>query len=700
MDFTRHQTEARSRSRQLIGLFLVAVLLVVTVINAAGAAMWFVLTGADSLPDYFLLTNTFVVLLFVIGSSWLEWTHLERGGDAIAHQLGARSPNTYDLRHKRFINVAEEVAISASIPVPELFVLDHESINALAAGHDVSHAAIVVTDGALQMLTRDELQGVVAHEVAHIVNGDAAMNTRLTGALYGLYSLHILGRNMLSAAWASGRAGALAQRSSHTGGSSLGNFIPVPLLLLVGGLLMVVGWLGKVAGHLVQAGVSRQREFLADAHAIQLTRSNAGIGGALRKIAGQEPGTQIGNAYAEVVSHFWLSADQSGTRWFDSHPPLVDRVRRVYGRPLPPMRPQLVEVLGEGSSKMPALNPLPFPAAGQPGVMAFHSSRTDSAEPLARHDPLSGGQDAADNDQISLVDKTTEKSADSVAVVPEAAGQQGADDPMAVLFRAVRDPGSTLSQAALILNAIVAGPVSLADNSITPGNVDGAAGKDGHVNEADEPATTRSISNDLYHALLWLEQLQGQWLRVPLIETLASRLRQWPQESRHTLVRYCHDAVLADGRVEKTEWIYFTLVRHRLLPTLRGSARSVTALDQRKALAELFSMAASLSPCSAREVREAVFQAAQVLDIPQPASTPEQLQFRSLTRALEVLTCLPPLRKPGLLRSLEVLQGQQPNAVYQAFLAAVAAAIDCPPLQLERPAQNGADQPSDWQMVS
>ncbi|MGB7297905.1 MAG: M48 family metalloprotease [Burkholderiaceae bacterium] len=679
MDYFRHQSEAQTRSRQLIALFGLAVALVALAVNAIGAGLWFALTSASALPDYFLATNTFIVLLFVLGGSWLEWANLEKGGAAIAHQLRARTPSRYDIRHKRLTNIAEEMALAAGIPVPQVFVLDHESINALAAGHDAAHAAIVVTEGALQKLTRDELQGVVAHEISHIIHGDAAMNTRLTGALYGLYSLHILGRNMLDAAWHVGsRSSALSRRSVSGDQSWVAGLVPVPLLILAGLTLCAVGWLGKLCGHLVQAGVSRQREYLADARAVQLTRSRDGIGGALRKISGQHSTSAMGSAYSEVVSHFWLSADSQKTRWFDTHPPLINRVRRIFGRPLPPVRPDIIDIAGDHyAGNMPAYEPLPFEFAASGGLaLAGHGGpkSTDEGFGEKTNFPARRGQGkpAAQADNRSERGRESLNSGElrNCARHEKTSGQPAGLTPAQRLLAIARDPGASLSRAAHILNAIVVGPGAAADD-------DGAS----------DPG--------LHDALLWLEQPQGQWLRVPLIELLSAQLRDWPTESRQTLVRYCHDAVLADGRVEKTEWVYFTLVRHRLLPEHNTRARTVTALDKRKALADIFSMAASLSSSSARQVREVLVNTATTMGVSQPATTPENLQFRSLSRALDVLTCLPPLKKPALLRALESLENDNPDAIYRAFLAAVAAAIDCPPLRLSPPDQNAAGQPSE-----
>ena len=647
MDFNRQKADAQTRSRQLIGLFALAVFAVVVVFSGLGALIWYGLTAGSALPDYFVLTNAFVVLLFVVGGAWLESTNLEAGGSVIAHQLGARSPNPYDLRHKRLINIVEEIALAASTPVPQIFVLDHPGINALAAGADPTHAAVVVTEGALDTLTRDELQGVVAHEISHIINGDAAINTRLAGGLYGLYSLHILGRDMMSAAVG-------YRRTNHRLGPMRREASVFGLLFIPGLLIASVGWFGKFCAHLVQSGVSRQREYLADAQAVQFTRSRDGIGGALRKLSGQQE-EPLDSAYAEVVSHLWLHSLSGKSGWFDSHPPLADRVKRIYGRTLSAVRPEILEIIGEhDAAEMAPYESIPFQLDTNSAGAGFVPVTVNGS--ISR---LGGAQQQAEQ------------------IRPPDIARHDPNDPKTLLFNAAKNPGTTLSGAAFLLNAIVAGPAA-------------ADGED----TASDPA--------LVSALQWLEDPQGQWLRVSLIELLAAQVRDWPIESRRTLVRYCHDAVLADGRVEKTEWIYFTLVRHRLCLEQPVSSRSFGAVDKRKALAEIFSMAEKLSAKSPRAVREAVVQAAADIGISRPAATPEHFRFRSLTRALDVLSTLAPLRKPLLLRALKGLHPDH-DATYAAFLDAVAAAIDCPPLargsldisQSPDMVQKGAAQPSE-----
>lgn len=637
MNFHGHQDDARRRTRTLVAVFVLAVLMVVVGVNLLGEVAWRLSTGGRPVPGYFHLTNTAIVLLYVLGGAWLEWQRLREGGAAIMLRLGARHPDPYSLRERQLVNVAEEMSISAGVPVPELFVLENDTINAMVAGHDHAHSALLVTRGALENLTRSELQGVVAHEFAHLVNGDAALNTRLAGALYGLYSLHMLGRGMLRLA--------LGVRLGPRRQTSL---IWVPGLVVMGVVVTAVGWIGAGVARLVQAAVSRQREFLADAQAVQFTRDRDGMGRALRKVAGQRSAS-IGHEYAQLLAHFWLVRSNE-EKWFDSHPPLTTRIRRIYGRPLPAIVPEHVPLPLERID--PRGDDLPPLAFAGPDAVAPEPSDVGVEAGLTPFEPASA----------SLA-REARASAEALLTASSTGSA-----PAAVLIAAAREAHPKLSRAALLLNAVVAGPAQLGDDEQT-----------------SDPA--------LQEALLWLESPAAQWLRVPLIELLTARLRHWPLEFRRTLVRYCRDAVLADGRVEKLEWVYFTLVRHRLLADLLVDQPVAHSGERSMALAQVFAMAAALSDCSARAARDALVVAAEGLGIPRPAFTPEEFEFGSLDRALDALRGLPPLRKPALLRALHSLARQPETAVYRAFTTAVAAAIDCPPLRAAA-VQKGAGQPS------
>jgi len=281
---------------------------------------------ARGLPNLFIETNTALVLLFVLGGCWVESMRLHKGGPHVAELAGARPVHTSghdeaSRRERRFANVVQEMALaSGQRPPPQAWVLPRDdAINAFAAGWTADDAVVAVTRGALERLTRAELQGVVAHEFSHLVHGDTRLNMRLVGLVWGLQMIWGLGVSLWSA----------DEQGRRNAGA------------LFGLGLMAVGSLGWLAGRLLQAAVSRQREFLADASAVKYSRQVDGLGGALRKIADQQARRIKGlaSAHAASLAHLLLSGDAKPARswrhWLATHPTLSERLTRLYGRPLP-----------------------------------------------------------------------------------------------------------------------------------------------------------------------------------------------------------------------------------------------------------------------------------------------------------------------------------------------------------------------------
>lgn len=325
MRFAEHQQVARRQTAWLLMAFALTVAVLVAAINAALALAWgfawgFWSPGPMGFPRLFFEVNTGVALGFVLGGWWLETSRLKRdGGVRLAQRLGAR-PAHRSAAHAehRFCNIVEEMALAAGLARPAPMVLARDvSINAFAAGWDAADAALVVTQGALEHLTRDELQGLVAHELSHLGEGDARLNLRLAGMVFGLEMIYRMGESMAEPD-ASGRRTALA---------------------LPGLALQVVGWLGWIAGHALQAAVSRQREFLADARAVQWTRSRDSLGGVLRKVLTQTQAGVAAQHQPSTVQHLLLVGSEQGhaARWLDAHPPLRERIHRLYGRPMGPL---------------------------------------------------------------------------------------------------------------------------------------------------------------------------------------------------------------------------------------------------------------------------------------------------------------------------------------------------------------------------
>ena len=240
---------------------------------------------------------------------------LRGGGDAVALQMGGVPvpEDATDLNLRRLRNVVEEIAIASGVPVPRVYVLEHEAaINAFAAGYSSSDAVVAVTRGALDRLNRDELQGVVAHEFSHILNGDMRLNIRLVGVLFGILMIGLIGRKILAPGRFGGR------------GKGAGGVLGVALVAIV------VGYIGLFFGRMIKAGVSRSREVLADASAVQFTRQAQGLAGALKKIGGLHEGARLNDrGDAEEVSHMLFGDGVGFSGLFATHPPLLKRIQAL-----------------------------------------------------------------------------------------------------------------------------------------------------------------------------------------------------------------------------------------------------------------------------------------------------------------------------------------------------------------------------------
>ncbi|MEV6692467.1 M48 family metallopeptidase [Micromonospora sp. NPDC051196] len=321
MNFFERQRQVRRLSTRLVLLFVLAVIGIVVVVNVA-AILAFNATAADPGQLAGFVAMVTVATVAAIGLAALVRTlALRGGGGKVARELGGVPvpPNTTDPELRRLRNVVEEMALASGVPVPEVYVLPEETaINAFAAGWGPSDAAVAVTRGALQRLNRDELQGVIAHEFAHVVNGDMRLNIRLMGLLFGILFLTVIGRGLA-------RSGLISGGNRQRGNNGGGGVNP---LVLVGLALLVAGYVGVLAGRLIQASVSRQREYLADASAVQYTRQTRGIAGALKKIGGLSDGSELKSPKRDEVGHM-LFGEAARTSWFATHPPLADRIRAL-----------------------------------------------------------------------------------------------------------------------------------------------------------------------------------------------------------------------------------------------------------------------------------------------------------------------------------------------------------------------------------
>ncbi|EGQ8508460.1 TPA: M48 family metallopeptidase [Vibrio parahaemolyticus] len=328
MDFFHHQDTARQRTGLLVMLFTLAVLAITGLVSVISIGIYFYFTGepftTQSIISYCLLSFVGVLLVVSI-SSFIRLSELNaNGGRGVAESIGGKliSTDTSNAKHRQLLNVVEEMSIASGIPVPPVYVMAEEhGINAFAAGMSIDDAVIGVTQGALDAFSRDELQGVIAHEFSHILNGDMRLNTRLIGALFGITCIAHFGHLILDN----------SNSTRHVSRSSSDSNKGFAVIILIAIVCLVLGWLGTLFGNMIKAAISRQREFLADASAVQFTRNDQGIAGALKKIGSNVQGSTLNTKASDEMSHMMFGQSKlSGfSGLFATHPPLDERIRRI-----------------------------------------------------------------------------------------------------------------------------------------------------------------------------------------------------------------------------------------------------------------------------------------------------------------------------------------------------------------------------------
>src|SRR6478752_2727573 len=341
MDFFEAQDRARRRTKRLVLLFGLAVAGTIAagyfsallIMNQAGGlekhGRNYSYSSARSGPIAWWNPQVFFWVaastVGVVGlASLFKWGQMRGGGAAVAEMVGGRAVDlkTTDLRERQLLNVVEEMAIASGIPVPAVYILEDEpGLNAFAAGLRTTDAAVAVTRGTLNRLTRDELQGVIAHEFSHILNGDMRLNVQISAIVFGILVVGLIGRGVLR--------GMMYGRVRSGSGKDKGGGVVV--IAAIGLALFLIGYVGYFFGRMIQAAVSRQREFLADASAVQFTRNPDGIAGALKKIGGYALGGNMVNSHAGEIGHFFFAqAFRSGiTGLLSTHPALDERIRAI-----------------------------------------------------------------------------------------------------------------------------------------------------------------------------------------------------------------------------------------------------------------------------------------------------------------------------------------------------------------------------------
>lgn len=633
MNFWARQAEARQRSRWLIALFIAAVLGIVLAVNFVVLSLFALLDAgqpvvADSLwlarhPQAAVITT--LVVLAIIGIANLYKTmSLSTGGGAVARALGGLrvQADTSDPLQQRLVNVVEEMAIASGVPVPAVYVLEQEEgINAFAAGHTPANAAIAVTRGALQNLSRAELQGVIGHEFSHILNGDMRLNIRIMGLLFGLLVIAIAGRTV---SWYAPR-----QSDSRRGSGSL--------LIIAGVLVMALGYVGVFFGRLIQAAVSRQRELLADASAVQFTRDTTGLRDALLKI-GSVRGSRIRHPDAEEVAHMLFAPGM--TRWFATHPPLLARIRALDAGFDPAqfdnlrleVKPQplgVVEVVSKDrlprsfyTGQITAHRSVPLQPAALPGLVGNPGVR-EVAEARALREALSDKYAGDEGDHLARA--------------------------TALLFALALDTAPTVRSQQLQ-------------------KVRASFGTRLETHIVEQGARIARLDNGLHLALL------GEIVPV---------LRQLPTTGRRRILDCLGALCRTDGITSVFEYAVCTLARCYIGESLdpKYGARPVQLADTGPELQILLSTLAAQGHAKPEAAEQAFTAGMTQLGLTQaPAFSPVPGWSGALDRALRCLDGLPPAEKARLVEAMgtTVVHDGQVMRTEAELLRAICAVLHCP----------------------
>jgi Zn-dependent protease with chaperone function len=655
MDFFAQQARVRRNARWLVLLFILAVAAIVAAVDLVCA---FFVVGPR--PGALLAISVAVVALIGLCSLY-RVASLRGGGSTVAIGMGATPvpADTTNPAWKRLRNVIEEVAIASGVPVPEIWVMENESaINAFAAGYTPADAAVCVTQGCLDKLDRDELQGVIAHEFSHVLNGDMRLNIRLIGLLFGILAIGIVGRFMMYSS--SGRS----RRNS-------GN------LALAGLALFVVGYIGLFFGKIIQAAVARARESLADASAVQFTRQASGIAGALKKIAALVDGSQLQASGRDEVRHMLFGeADQSSL--FATHPPILQRIRALE----PQFDPKELDKIVRDWAQ----------AGGDPESITLQHGAHDFAQAVhqfARADgdvdinePVfaqAGGAVVASAPITAAIPAAIPNRAATLAIgagaVAAQVGTPGADDYHAAAALHARIPDALASSARDPRGAIaVVFALVLSDRpDVQPKQVQA-------VTQAFDASTAEAARS----AVVQMAQLHPM-LRLPLAQLAFPALKRRPRPELERFVATLDALIRADDKVELDEYCLAKLVQVQVIaaldPAAHFQAGSVRLHDAQDSLRDLCALMAHFGADDEDAARRAFLLGMQEA---LPGTTPlygipDDWQ-PALDNALEQLARLAPEGKQLAVRALTtaIAADGVVNVAESELLRVACAALGCP----------------------
>ena len=640
MNFFESQARVRKNTFQLALLFGLAVVTLIIMVNLLVMVVFGYINSQQLQDGGTLLQQmdwqTFAAVsagvgVVVLAGSFYKIMALSAGGKVVAESLGGKliPQNTKDLKQRKLLNVVEEMAIASGTPAPPVYLLtDEPAINAFAAGFSPRDAVIGVTQGAIDHLSRDQLQGVIAHEFSHIFNGDMRLNIRLIGVLNGILILGIIGYYLLYSASYSRRG-----RSNGKGAGGI-------LALAIG--LMVIGFAGTFFGGLIKAAVSRQREYLADASAVQFTRNPDGIAGALKRIGGLEFGSKVGNPGASEVSHAFFAQGVSGFMQALSatHPPLAKRILRIDphwdGEFAAADKPDLIQDEDKAGQKETMTREQ---LAKKVTAVATGAAMADVANAI----------DQIGNPKPETINHARALIAGMPVIVKEAAREPyGA---RAVMYSLVLDKGQEVRDRQLTHLQTYANP--------------------------DVLVLTRKL-------LPTMDGLDIKY-RLPLIDIAIPALKQLSLDQYQAFRDNLVALIEMDSRVDLLEWSLQKILFNHLdgqFFKLTNTKTGYSPIGQLKQEVELIlSVLAYAGQQDKNAIEEAFSAATKILEISGlQLVAKNDVSFSGLDRALQKLEKLKPLAKPQLLKACaaSVLHDQKISSVEVELLRAFSDVLGCP----------------------
>lgn len=644
MDFFAQQDVARRNTRLLVLLFIAAVLLLIVLTNAAIAGFLYFgqdynvysghRGGAAGFWSFFSwqrfggigLAVTATVALVVL----VRWMQLSSGGKAVAEGMGGTRilPQTRDRAEKVCLNIVDEMALAASMPAPAVYVLnDERGINAFAAGITPADAVVAVTRGTIEQLRRHELQGVIAHEFSHILNGDMRLNIRLAAMLKGITFIGDVGHLLL-------HSHSIRRTRSGRGG---GNSAALPLFGLV---LYLLGLLGEVAAGFIKAGISRQKEYLADASAVQFTRSTEGIGSALKVIGGYIPGTLVHAGRAAEMSHiFFGQITHPLWQLFPTHPPLRERIKRIDPR-------------WDGQY-----------IARKPRVYAAEPSRPGHGEVGVGRATLVAAAAAMAATRQQAATPDTAADADFTPLPEELERETAEREEIPVAF--VHHSHEPLGAQALVLSLLMSPKDAVAQRQLAIVGESGTRGLE-------------ELVNTLHPGVREL----GAPQRLPLLELCLPALKSMSARQYRAFKNTLLQLIQADRQTELHEWCLFQLLRHYLDPEFVRTRPSRARYGHLQKVAYHVRVVLSvLAHESAGPTAEAFRCGAKALGFDDMTPmTREQASVAAFGRAVQELADCYPLLKPRLLKAMTLTATRDDvlAPIEREIITSIAAVMDCP----------------------